>query len=702
MNSSVKALLALRQMDYLMLDAQLQIVEQSEDANLFADPTYSIQPGQDCRLAFPELIGTEAILEAILQGQMPQFELKAISRSQPNATLLYFDLCVAPVLELAAESATGGTAAGLLVLLADVTERMNLEQSLVQASNELGLLLSALTVSKTYVEKLVTSIADALLVTTATGEIKTVNPATQTLFGYSEAELVGASFALILPDAPFLIQAIQPNELEEGLLSEIEVICQTKSGEKRLIAFSCSKVAVEGTADFIYIGRDVTEQKLARQRLMVQYTVARILSESDNFFDAIDRILPTLCHHLEWDAIELWMPQQRFSENQLGENQLGENQLGENQYSDRLTQLCQPCPSEDQACATLISDSALPDFVPPEEVALQCIKFWSRSPLSTTLYKAAAQSTLFTVGQGLPGRVWQMRSPQWIANVQTDPGFVRSTAASQAKFRTAVGLPMQNSREILGVLVVLSRATKAYNPELRHTIAVISSQLGQFIQRKQAETALNRQQAKTKALLLNILPEQIADRLQSNPGTIAEHFAEATVLFADLVGFTEIASAFSPLQLVNLLNQIFSAFDRLSQRYGLEKIKTIGDAYMVVGGVPNPRSDHAEAIAEMALEMQAEIDRFNQQHHQALKMRIGIHSGSLVAGVIGIQKFSYDLWGDTVNTASRMESHGQAGKIQVSAATFDRLWKDYYFESRGPLLIKGKGHMMTYFLLGKR
>lgn len=216
--------------------------------------------------------------------------------------------------------------------------------------------------------------------------------------------------------------------------------------------------------------------------------------------------------------------------------------------------------------------------------------------------------------------------------------------------------------------------------------------------RVQAEAALRIQQEQTEQLLLNILPEPIANRLKIQPGNIAEHFTEVSVLFADIVGFTEISSQLSAIQLVELLNQIFSSFDRLCDRYQLEKIKTIGDAYMVVSGLPQRRSDHAEAIANMALDMLTEISRFNQVNHLDFNIRIGIHSGSVVAGVIGIKKFTYDLWGDTVNIASRMESHGIVGKIQVSEDTYNLIRDRFVMEKRGVIQVKGKGLMTTYIL----
>ncbi|MEG3850273.1 adenylate/guanylate cyclase domain-containing protein [Microcoleus sp. herbarium19] len=210
--------------------------------------------------------------------------------------------------------------------------------------------------------------------------------------------------------------------------------------------------------------------------------------------------------------------------------------------------------------------------------------------------------------------------------------------------------------------------------------------------------ALQYQQEQSESLLLNILPEEIANRLKRGDSTIADTFADVTVLFADIVGFTQLSSQVSPTQLVALLNDIFSTFDNLAESHGLEKIKTIGDAYMVVGGLPIPRPDHAVAIAEMALDMLDAIAEFSHTHNQNLSIRIGINTGPVVAGVIGIKKFIYDLWGDTVNTASRMESHGKPGCIHVTSTTYQELQEKYFFESRGAIEVKGKGKMNTYLL----
>ncbi|HMA37459.1 MAG TPA: adenylate/guanylate cyclase domain-containing protein [Chloroflexia bacterium] len=214
--------------------------------------------------------------------------------------------------------------------------------------------------------------------------------------------------------------------------------------------------------------------------------------------------------------------------------------------------------------------------------------------------------------------------------------------------------------------------------------------------------AVQAEQERSERLLLNILPAPVAARLKTDPRTIADSFPDATVLFADIVDFTRLAGAIPPISLVDLLNDIFSAFDLLALQYGLEKIKTMGDAYMVVGGVPIPRPDHVEAIAEMALAMQRSIVSFRTPAGPPFTIRIGISTGPVVAGVIGRQKFSYDLWGDTVNMASRMESQGVPGQIQVTEATYRRLRDKFRLKERGLILVKGKGEMRVFLLTGRR
>ncbi len=202
----------------------------------------------------------------------------------------------------------------------------------------------------------------------------------------------------------------------------------------------------------------------------------------------------------------------------------------------------------------------------------------------------------------------------------------------------------------------------------------------------------------TDRLLGRIMPHSIADRLKKGENPIADYFDEVTVLFADIVDFTKLSAAVTPARLVESLNYIFSEFDKLAEAFQLEKIKTIGDAYMVVGGIPVSRADHAEAVARMALAMQAKMADFQTMSGHQLQIRIGIHSGPVIAGVIGANKFAYDLWGDTVNTASRMESHGAPDQIHCSEAVYRALYARFDFSARGPVVIKGKGQMSTYYL----
>ena len=216
-----------------------------------------------------------------------------------------------------------------------------------------------------------------------------------------------------------------------------------------------------------------------------------------------------------------------------------------------------------------------------------------------------------------------------------------------------------------------------------------------------AEAAFDRAHERSEELLLNILPPSIAGRLKLRGGTIADGFADVTVLFADIVGFTRMSARLPPARIVELLNELFCTFDDLAGRLGLEKIKTIGDCYMVAGGLPEPRADHAEAIAEMGLEMVRIVKEFSVRAGEPLAIRVGIHSGPVVAGVIGKRKFIYDLWGDTVNTASRMESHGVPGTVQLTGLARELLAGKFHMQSRGTIDIKGKGQMETWLLEGR-
>lgn len=243
---------------------------------------------------------------------------------------------------------------------------------------------------------------------------------------------------------------------------------------------------------------------------------------------------------------------------------------------------------------------------------------------------------------------------------------------------------------------------KPFNPVVLRARINASLEKKRLRDQEQAYLELiEKERAKSDRLLLNVLPRAVADRLRAGERTIVDSFPDATVVFADIVSFSRFAARNSPGRTVQLLNDLFSAFDRIAEQLLLEKIKTIGDSYMLVGGVPLSRPDHAEACATAALEMLEAIRVFNRRHNLDWAIRIGMHSGPVVAGIIGTKKFAYDLWGDTVNIASRMESQGMPGRIQLTNRTKDRLEGRFDFEPVGRIEIKNVGPMETFFLAKK-
>jgi adenylate cyclase len=233
--------------------------------------------------------------------------------------------------------------------------------------------------------------------------------------------------------------------------------------------------------------------------------------------------------------------------------------------------------------------------------------------------------------------------------------------------------------------------------------AIVFTLLAVFAaQRRDALAALRVEQAKAENLLLNILPRSIADKLKAETQPIADHFPSASILFADVVDFTPWSEHRPPTQVVTCLDRLFSHFDELAERHGLEKIKTIGDCYMAAAGVPEPRPDHARALALMALDMLESMRSDDDVGRLGLELRVGINSGPVVAGVIGRKRFLYDLWGDAVNTASRMESHGTSGRVQITRATYELLADEFVCEPRGVITVKGKGEIEAWYLVGPR
>jgi adenylate cyclase len=269
----------------------------------------------------------------------------------------------------------------------------------------------------------------------------------------------------------------------------------------------------------------------------------------------------------------------------------------------------------------------------------------------------------------------------------------------------AVFLGSGAAGEILGTVSPLPRWFTSTMLALNITVGgtMVFTLLALFaVQRRNALAALRVEQEKAESLLLNILPRSIADKLKADTQTIADQFTAASILFADVVDFTPLSERLPPAGVVGILDHLFSHFDTLADRYGLEKIKTIGDCYMVAAGVPTPRPDHAQALALMALDMLEAMHSSDEVGHLGLELRVGINSGPVVAGVIGRKRFLYDLWGDAVNTASRMESHGTTGRIQITRATYELIADEFECEPRGRIMIKGKGEMEVWYLVGRR
>jgi class 3 adenylate cyclase len=295
--------------------------------------------------------------------------------------------------------------------------------------------------------------------------------------------------------------------------------------------------------------------------------------------------------------------------------------------------------------------------------------------------------------------------------VTLGPFIARMNVVTQAAYTLlSIGLFVALARFVSHPEMAVAASTAATLGTLGCIGALLARQLemqsrqmflqSKTIRKQLAEIDLER--AKSEALLLNILPASIAARLKTDGGAIADAFADVTVLFADIVGFTQLAERLTPVEVVRRLSELFSAFDDLAEQLGVEKIKTIGDAYMATSGLSQGGGQGAHAMAEMALGMLNRVDEFSGRYSDPLSIRVGLNSGPVVAGVIGKKKFIYDVWGDAVNTASRMESHGTAGRVHVSDETRQRLEGEYLFEARGAIEVKGKGRMNTYYLMGRK
>ena len=501
-------------------------------------------------------------------------------------------------------------------------------------------------------EQIFASMAEALIITNNLGIIQQVNKYTVELLGYSQEELINKSINTIIADPNFLLSEIQQYLLSQGeLIKNIEVVCQTKQELTQIVSFTCSrlKTANNNHDKLIYLGRNITNIKHYQKRQNAQFSISKILATSQDFAQAAPKILQIICESLDLIVGEIWIPLNKLT--------------GKQQF--------------------------------------KCETIWTKNSSQVSDLLKITQATTYDIEEDIIGTIWSHNSCYQYNNCSPPLDFSRQNVALKAGLKGGFGLPIKGDNSILAIMNFFCEHNRAIDENTTDLMLTIANQIGQFIQRRQAETALREQQKESEKLLLNILPAMIAEQLKKQNRTIADHFESVTILFADLVNFTHLSSQLPPIEIVEILNEIFSEFDRITTKYGLEKIKIIGDAYMVVGGLPQPREDHAEAIAEMALDMQQAIEQFNLETDKTLSIRIGINTGAVVAGVIGTKKFIYDLWGEAVNIAYRMESHGLPDCIQVTASTYELLKDKYILQPRGDIQVKGKGKMSTYLLVGR-
>ncbi len=443
-----------RKFERLELDEHLRIVELSEQVQRFADRPEEVVLLQDIRLGFPEFIGLEDTLKDILQGEQELFELEGIGRCAENKADVYINIYII------GEQRETKSESRLIILIEDITETMALKQKLAQSANEANLLSNALMAYKNYMDQVITTMADALLVTGNSGKIKKANFAAQKLFGFSEAELIGESISLIIDDHQLLQNAVRQNKLFQHYFQNIEVVCRNKKKEKLLIAFSCSVIQrkIEGLEDIVYIGRDITARQRREQRICAQYAITQILSDSQSIKQAMPKILQAICQTLGWDLGELWTP---------------------SQYITR----------------PLRQDSS--------NAVLRCVEIWSSRVVAVREFKAITWQTTYNSGVGLPGRIWARRSPCWIKNIADDHDLQRSQSATTAGLHAAFGFPILDESEILGVMTFFSRDVQSKDVELLQMMVSVGSQISHFIKRKQAEAALIESEEKYRDLLEN-------------------------------------------------------------------------------------------------------------------------------------------------------------------------------------------------------
>lgn len=705
MNLATNKILVPQHIEYFIVDRNLVICEYSLNISRFFFSSQKFGQGQDIREVLPQLSNYQQIIKNILAGNIEYFSLPHLNPNYRRSCQFQrakeieqtVSCCPLPILSGSHHLANNSEEHYFKIITFDRQSNnpsspsscaefyFSIHLNLYQKNNNNYLIIFLEEVINNHIEKKIlcnklnqynlshnssqlsylekqsdyfyeqvfTSMAEALIITNDMGIIQQVNQSTVDLLGYSQAELIDKSINTIIADPNFLLSEIQQYLLTQGeLIKNIEVVCQTKQELTQIISFTCAQIKTTNNDDhkLIYLGRDITNLKHYQQRQNIQSSVSKVLAASQDFTQAAPKILQIICERLDLMVGEIWIA------------------------LDKVTFRQQ----------------------------LKCEAIWAKNSSQVDNLIKVTQESVYQIEEDIIGDIWLSNSFFQYNHCSSKSNFFRQNIALEAGLEGGFGLPIHGDDSILAVMNFSWNQKRELDENIADLMLTIANQIGQFIQRKQAETALREQQEESEQLLLNILPKMIAEQLKKQNRTIADHFESVTILFADLVNFTQLFSQLPPIEIVEILNEVFSEFDRITTKYGLEKIKIIGDAYMVVGGLPQPREDHAEAIAEMALEMQQAIEQFNLETDKTLSIRIGINTGAVVAGVIGTKKFIYDLWGEAVNIAHRMESHGVPNRIQVTASTYQLLKQKYILQPRGDIQVKSKGKMSTYFLVGRK
>jgi PAS domain S-box-containing protein len=590
---------------------------------------------------------------------------------------------------------------------------------------------------------------DPIAITTLEeGRILEVNDSFLKNAGYALEEVIDrTAIELNLLATPDELRNIIQQLKEKRAIRNLEAKFSTRSGEVRTVLLSAEAIDLEGQACVLYIANDITDRVAVQEAL--QNAEARYRSIFENAAEGIFQaapdgrylsVNPALVQMYGYESPAVLMesvthidpslyvePSDRAKFIERMEREEAVSNLEYRIYRRDRSEIWvseNARAVKDERGNLLYYEGTIEDITQRKAIESELQR--QRQYLRLVLDNIPQQVFWKDVNSVFLGcnKNWadaaHLESPEAVVGKKDDELLPKEAAAAARQFREVDLRIIANNQAEYNMIEAKQRPDVNGNPvwlsvskipihdEEDHVIGILGViediTLRKIAEekRQEAEEALRQEQEKSEALLLNILPEAIAEQLKQNKSPIAEQFDDVTILFADIVGFTPLSAQLPATKLVNFLNRIFSEFDRLTKHHGLEKIKTIGDAYMVAGGLPIPKSDRVEAIAEMALDMQQSIIRVAGELGEPLQIRIGINTGPVVAGVIGVAKFIYDLWGDTVNVASRMESLGEPGKIQVTGEIYERLKECYTFEERGEIEVKGKGKMMTYWLTGKK